>query len=207
MLRRRDLRGVQIDSSLVLPRAELDLDDATDVVRPVVEDVRLRGEVAALDYSERFDGVRPANLRVTAEQIAAAVAALTPEIRAALEEAIRRVRIVHSAQQRVDVTTEVVPGGTVMERWIPVSRVGLYVPGGRAVYPSSVIMNVVVLVPSQSSPRRRRTTTVCRTPRSLPRAAFWASTRSMPWVAHRPSRCSPTAQISLTADVVCRWRW
>ena len=143
MLRRRDLRGVQIDSSLVLPRAELDLDDATDVVRPVVEDVRLRGEAAALDYCERFDGVRPANLRVTADQIAAAVAALTPEIRAALEEAIRRVRIVHSAQQRVDVTTEVVPGGTVMERWIPVSRVGLYVPGGRAVYPSSVIMNVV----------------------------------------------------------------
>jgi histidinol dehydrogenase len=143
MLRRRDLRGVQIDSSLVLPRAELDLDDAIDVVRPVVEDVRQRGEAAALDYCERFDGVRPAALRVTAEQIAAAVAALTPEIRAALEEAIRRVRIVHSAQQRVDVTTEVVPGGTVMERWIPVSRVGLYVPGGRAVYPSSVIMNVV----------------------------------------------------------------
>src|SRR5690606_29295067 len=66
-----------------------------------------------------------------------------PKVRAALEESIRRARLVHRDQRRADVTTTVVPGGTVTERFVPVDRVGLYVPGGRAVYPSSVVMNVV----------------------------------------------------------------
>ena len=66
-----------------------------------------------------------------------------PQVRAALEVAIERVRLVHAAQRRTDVTTQVVPGGTVTERWVPVRRVGLYVPGGLALYPSSVVMNVV----------------------------------------------------------------
>ena len=65
------------------------------------------------------------------------------QVRAALEESIRRARLVHSDQRRVDTETKVVPGGTVSERWVPVDRVGLYVPGGLAVYPSSVVMNVV----------------------------------------------------------------
>jgi histidinol dehydrogenase len=64
-------------------------------------------------------------------------------VRAALEESIRRARLVHADQRRTDTTTRVVPGGTVTERWVPVGRVGLYVPGGLAVYPSSVVMNVV----------------------------------------------------------------
>ncbi|TMZ47500.1 histidinol dehydrogenase, partial [Klebsiella pneumoniae] len=59
------------------------------------------------------------------------------------EESIRRARAVHADQRRADTTTRVVPGGTVTERWVPVGRVGLYAPGGRAVYPSSVVMNVV----------------------------------------------------------------
>jgi histidinol dehydrogenase len=64
-------------------------------------------------------------------------------VRAALEESIRRARLVHREQRRRDVVTQVVPGGSVTERWVPVARVGLYVPGGLAVYPSSVVMNVV----------------------------------------------------------------
>ena len=94
-------------------------------------------------WSERLDGVRPASVRVPQDAIDEALAQLDSDVRAALEESIRRARIVHEDQRRHDFTTEVVPGGQVTERWIPVARVGLYVPGGRAVYPSSVVMNVV----------------------------------------------------------------
>jgi histidinol dehydrogenase len=117
--------------------------DAGQRIRPILDDVRVRGAAAVLDWTEQLDGVRPPSLRVPAEQIQAAVDALDPVVRAALLESIARARKVHADQRRADVTTVVVPGGTVMERWLPVDRVGLYVPGGRAVYPSSVIMNVV----------------------------------------------------------------
>ncbi|MBB1025981.1 histidinol dehydrogenase, partial [Dietzia sp. DQ12-76] len=114
-----------------------------DTVRPVVEAVREHGACAALDYGEKFDRVRPTSVRVPAEVITEAGEALDPDVRAALVEAIRRARIVHSAQRRSDTVTEVAAGGFVTEKWVPVERVGLYVPGGKAVYPSSVIMNVV----------------------------------------------------------------
>lgn len=143
MIRRIDLRGSTADPRTVVPRADLDVNEAITQVQPVVDDVRLRGAEAVLEWTERFDGVRPPTLRVPAEAIAAAVAELDPAVRAGLEESIRRARLVHADQRRVDTETVVVPGGTVMERWLPVDRVGLYVPGGRAVYPSSVVMNVV----------------------------------------------------------------
>lgn len=143
MLRDIDLRGSQADPRSVLPRAALDVEEATQRVRPVIEDVRDRGAAAVVEWTERFDGIRPAHLRVPGWAIDAAVEALDPAVRAALEESIRRARVVHTDQRRVDTTTVVVPGGTVTERWLPVRRVGLYVPGGRAVYPSSVVMNVV----------------------------------------------------------------
>lgn len=143
MLRDIDLRGSQADPRSVLPRAALDVEEATQRVRPVIEDVRERGAAAVVEWTERFDGIRPAHLRVPGWAIDAAVEALDPAVRAALEESIRRARVVHTDQRRVDTTTVVVPGGTVTERWLPVRRVGLYVPGGRAVYPSSVVMNVV----------------------------------------------------------------
>lgn len=92
---------------------------------------------------EKFDGVRIDSIRVPAAAIAAAVEGLDPAVRAALEESIRRARLVHREQRRTTHTTQVVPGGTVTEKWVPVERVGLYVPGGRSVYPSSVVMNVV----------------------------------------------------------------
>jgi len=146
VISRIDLRGRALDArSLreVLPRAELDVEAALSVVRPICDDVRQRGAEALRDLGERFDGVRPGQLRVPAAVLTAALDLLDPAVRAALEETIRRARIVHEDQRRTDTTTQVAPGGTVTERWLPVDRVGLYVPGGVAVYPSSVVMNVV----------------------------------------------------------------
>ncbi|MEU8120070.1 histidinol dehydrogenase [Spirillospora sp. NPDC049024] len=144
MISRIDLRGsLPGDLRSVLPRAELDVEAALDKVRPICEDVRHRGSAAVREYTGKFDGVELERVRVPVEAVHRALAGLDPAVRDALEESIRRARAVHRAQRRTDVTTQVVPGGTVTERWIPVGRVGLYVPGGRAVYPSSVVMNVV----------------------------------------------------------------
>ncbi|MBB5830810.1 histidinol dehydrogenase [Brachybacterium aquaticum] len=140
-LRERTLSAAELVAAL--PRAELDVASAAEAVRPVVEDVAARGAEAVLDASERFDGVRPEQLRVPAEALEKALAELDPAIRAALEESAARVRAVDTAQVRSEERVEVVPGGTVTQRWVPVRRVGLYVPGGRAVLPSSVVMNVV----------------------------------------------------------------
>ena len=137
--RRRTLRELRA----ALPRAEFDVEAALDVVRPICDDVRDRGADALYAASERFDGVRPKRLRVPAEVVAATLERLDPAVRGALEESIRRARIVHADQRRTDTRTLVSPSGTVTERWVPVDRVGLYVPGGLAVYPSSVVMNVV----------------------------------------------------------------
>ncbi|MBP8535251.1 histidinol dehydrogenase [Streptomyces sp. MK37H] len=147
MISRIDLRGAAfpeggIDRDL-LPRAELDVEAALEKVRPICDDVRHRGTAALIDYAHRFDGVTIERVRVPAEALESALAELDPAVRAALEESIRRARLVHRDQRRTDHTTQVVPGGTVTERWVPVERVGLYVPGGRSVYPSSVVMNVV----------------------------------------------------------------
>ncbi|MEU1882315.1 histidinol dehydrogenase [Streptosporangium sp. NPDC020072] len=144
MISRTDLRGsLPRDLRAVLPRAELDVETALEAVRPICEDVHHRGVAAVREFTARFDGVELDSTRVPAEAIARALEDLDPRVRAALEESIRRARLVHHDQRRTDVTTQVVPGGTVTERWVPVERVGLYVPGGRAVYPSSVVMNVV----------------------------------------------------------------
>ncbi|MGN6413536.1 histidinol dehydrogenase [Flexivirga sp.] len=149
MINRLDLRGAalrDLDARALrntLPRAELDVEAALDIVRPICEQVHAGGVAALLDLDEKFDGVRPPTLRVPTAVLETALERLDPALRDALEESIRRARIVHGAQRRTDVTTEVVPGGTVTERHVPVERVGLYVPGGQAVYPSSVVMNVV----------------------------------------------------------------
>jgi histidinol dehydrogenase len=146
MMRMLDLRGgTRKVSKLrdVVPRASIDVESAVETVRPIVEDVRDRGAIAALEWSAKFDGVSPSSIRVPAEVIAASLADLDPQIRTSLEEAIKRVRIVHEHQRRATTEVVVTPGGTVTERWVAVDRVGLYVPGGNAVYPSSVVMNVV----------------------------------------------------------------
>ncbi|QNP62822.1 histidinol dehydrogenase [Streptomyces genisteinicus] len=147
MISRIDLRGDALPEGGalrdLLPRADFDVAAALDKVRPICEDVHHRGDAALIEYAQRFDGVELDRVRVPAAALTRALAELDPEVRAALEESVRRARIVHRAQRRKDHTTQVVPGGTVTEKWIPVDRVGLYAPGGRSVYPSSVIMNVV----------------------------------------------------------------
>jgi histidinol dehydrogenase len=146
VISRIDLRGRALSRRELLdelPRAEVDVEHAGEVVAPILADVRARGAAALRDLAERFDGVRPAHLRVPAAAIAAALAALDPIVREALEETISRVREVHAAQVPADFTVQVAPGAQVRQRWVPVRRVGLYVPGGLAVYPSSVVMNVV----------------------------------------------------------------
>ncbi|MDP9396562.1 MAG: histidinol dehydrogenase [Actinomycetota bacterium] len=143
MISRLDLRGKTADPRDVLPRAELDVETALDTVRPICDDVRERGLSAVLDAGRRLDGVALNTTRVPAGALQQALDDLDPAVRAALEEATRRARAVHEAQRRPDATVTVGPGGTVTERWVPVRRVGLYVPGGLVAYPSSVVMNVV----------------------------------------------------------------
>lgn len=146
MLTRTDLRGrvpAVAELRATLPRAETDVEQVLHQVRPVIDAVRDRGVEAVLEYAERFDSVRPERIRVPAGELSRALDELDPPVRAALEESITRARKVHADQRRTDTTTQVVLGGTVTERWVPVSRVGLYAPGGLAVYPSSVVMNVV----------------------------------------------------------------
>ncbi len=146
MISRIDLRGRRPSRRELLaelPRAELDVEHAAAAVAPILAQVRADGARALRDLSERFDGVRPQHLRVPAAAIEESLAVLEPHVRAALEETIRRVRQVHRAQRPQDLTVDVAPGARVRQRWIPVRRVGLYVPGGLAVYPSSVVMNVV----------------------------------------------------------------
>ncbi|MGW4060623.1 histidinol dehydrogenase [Amycolatopsis sp. NPDC004747] len=146
MLNRTDLRGqvpTAAELRATLPRAEYDVDAALHHVRPVVEAVRDRGVEAVLEYTEKFDKVRPTSVRVPRAALTQALEQLDPAVRAALEESIARARKVHAEQRRTDVTTTVVDGGTVTEKWVPVERVGLYAPGGLAVYPSTVVMNVV----------------------------------------------------------------
>ncbi|MFG3555130.1 histidinol dehydrogenase [Micromonospora sp. NPDC047557] len=143
MLNRIDLRDGLVDPRRLLPRAQLDVSVAVERIKPLVEAVREHGYPAIREASERFDGISPEVLRVPVEAIAEAEGVLDPAVRAALLESIARARRVHDDQRRTDHTTRVVPGGTVTERWLPVDRVGLYVPGGLAMYPSTVVMNVV----------------------------------------------------------------
>ncbi len=146
MISRIDLRGRRLSRRELLaelPRAELDVEHAAAAVAPIIADVRDRGAAALRDLAERFDGVRPEHLRVPADVVQASVDVLDPQVRAALSETITRVRTVHAAQRPQDFTVDVAPGAQVRQRWLPVRRVGLYVPGGLAVYPSSVVMNVV----------------------------------------------------------------
>ena len=140
-LRNRAMSAAQLRAAL--PRGGVDVDTVVPKVRPIVDAVAARGADAALEYGESFDGVRPPQVRVPASELQTALDELSSDIRAALQVAIDRARAVHADQRRTDTTTTLAPGATVTERWVPVERVGLYVPGGNAVYPSSVVMNVV----------------------------------------------------------------
>jgi len=146
MIRRVDLRGSGLAKAgyqKLLPRATLDINQAMKTVEPILARVKNGSISDLLDLSFEFDGVRPPALRVSQRDLDLALSNLDPAVRAALELSIERIRKVHNDQRRKEIKTSVVDGGIVTERWIPVDRVGLYVPGGRAVYPSSVMMNVI----------------------------------------------------------------
>ena len=139
----RDTQPTRIELASLIPRAATDVSVASEAAAALIADVRERGEAALLDQAERFDGVRPDRIRIHADEISAAVRALDPAVRAALEEAIERLTKASKAQLPPAAVTVLGPGAEVIQRWQPVDRVGLYVPGGKAVYPSSVLMNVV----------------------------------------------------------------
>ena len=144
MIRRIDLRGAAVpDYRAVVPRAEFDVEAALDVVRPICDAVRHRGVEAITEFTLRFDRVEQHDIVVPPSATTAALDALDPDVRAGLEESIRRLRATCEAEREQDVTTQVVPGGTVSQMMVPIQRVGLYVPGGIAPLVSSVVMNVV----------------------------------------------------------------
>src|SRR3954453_4336736 len=159
MIRRIDLRGGPVpnegptgaahgagttpDYRTLVPRADFDVEAALHVVRPICDDVRDRGVEAIAEYSAKFDGVEQTDIVVPREALTQALASLDPEVRAGLEESIRRLRITCEAELEQDVVTDPGPGARVTQRLVPVDRGGLYVPGGVAPLVSSVLMNVV----------------------------------------------------------------
>lgn len=146
MLRTIDLRGREHSAAELLaavPRATAARAEALATAAGLVADVAAHGESALREQAARFDGASGHDIRVPASHLDQALAALAPDVRAALEEAIDRVRRASAAQVPRATLTELAPGARVAQRWQPVRRVGLYVPGGKAVYPSSVVMNVV----------------------------------------------------------------
>ncbi len=147
MIRRIDLRGPAraepADYRFALPRAELDVEATLDVVRPICDEVRHRGVEAIREFSAKFDGVEQDDIAVPPSALSAALDELDPDVRAGLEESIRRLRKTCEAELEPEVVTSVVPGGSVTRRMVPVARVGLYVPGGIAPLVSSVVMNAV----------------------------------------------------------------
>jgi len=146
MIRTVDLRGRALSKShynLELPRATLNVAEAMILIQPILDRVKNGTEADLIALAQEFDGVTPARIRVPQQALDKALSELAPATRSALELSISRVKKVHNDQLRSDKTTTVVDGGTVTEKWVPVDRVGLYVPGGRAVYPSSVMMNVI----------------------------------------------------------------
>ncbi|MFS0894049.1 histidinol dehydrogenase [Microbacterium sp. 179-I 3D3 NHS] len=145
-MRTIDLRGRELspaDMLAAIPRAAQARAEALDAAIRIVDDVRDRGEEALREQAERFDGVTGHDLRVPTSHLSDALDELSSDVREALEEAIRRVRVASAAQVPPPQVTQLGPGARITQRWQPVHRVGVYIPGGKAVYPSSVIMNVV----------------------------------------------------------------
>ncbi|WP_196837263.1 histidinol dehydrogenase [Zhihengliuella flava] len=126
-----------------MPRPEQDTSTASAAVEDIIRRVRTEGFAALADLAHRFDGVAQVTTRVAADELQRAADELDPAVRTALEESIARAKTFAEAQRPADATSTFGEGATVTQRWVPVRRVGLYVPGGLAVYPSSVVMNAV----------------------------------------------------------------
>ncbi|SJN19306.1 Histidinol dehydrogenase [Microbacterium esteraromaticum] len=145
-MRTIDLRGQSLapaDMLAAVPRAAQARAEALEAAVRIVDAVRTDGEAALRDQAERFDHVSGHAIRVPAAHIAEAADAVDPAVRAALEEAIARVRQGSAAQVPTGRTTQIGPGARITQRWQPVARAGVYIPGGKAPLSSSVVMNVV----------------------------------------------------------------
>ncbi len=145
-MRRLDLRGRKDsvkDLTELLPRAVNDIEASLKSVLPIIDQVRDLGESALVELAQRFDEIDPRPIRVAKEELDRALGELAAPLREAIETAITRVRLVAEANMPKETSVTLGAGAMVQQRWSPVDSVGLYVPGGKAVYPSSVIMNVV----------------------------------------------------------------
>ena len=146
MMRLVDLRGQRLSKAAytkLIPRAALDVAEAMRLIEPILRRVKNGNESDLIALAKEFDAVAPLSIKVPRAELSKALKELNPAIRSALELSAQRIRKVHNDQVRSETVTKVVDGGSVTEKWVPVDRVGLYVPGGRAVYPSSVMMNVI----------------------------------------------------------------
>ena len=146
LIRFLDLTGQSISADLVereIPRASMDLNSAIEIVRPLVDKIRANGAEAIRQIAKDIDGIDISPIRVSESELQSALQGLDSNLRASLELAIERVRKVSEAAKPSNIETNLADGAKVSQRWQAVDAVGLYVPGGKAVYPSSVIMNVV----------------------------------------------------------------
>ena len=146
MIRIEDLRGVALTAANAhsfVPRVTLGAAEVDATVIDLMAEVKSEGSVALQRHALAFDGVEVHDIRVSVEALKGALSGLEKPVKAALEESIRRVRAASEDAVPQSTTTTYNAGGTVTTRYVPVDRAGVYVPGGKAVYPSSVVMNVV----------------------------------------------------------------
>lgn len=146
MLTREDLRDARADVVARVRDWSASPGTASEVeaaVRRILDAVRTRGDAAVLEYTEKFDGVRPEPLRVPPEECERALTSLDLHVRAALDHAATRIRAYHAAQAETPEVDFDHEGVRVTELTRPVARAGLYVPGGRATYPSTVLMTAI----------------------------------------------------------------
>lgn len=127
----------------LVPRARHAESDVFSVAVELINDVRARGVDALHAQAENFDGGAATQVRVPVAELERAARELDPAVAEVIDIAITRVRAASAAQVPTPIITEVATGAVIEQHWVPVDRVGLYVPGGKAVYPSSVVMNVV----------------------------------------------------------------
>ena len=146
LIRQLDITGKKLtkrEYKELIPRANLSVESAMIKIAPILQRVKAGDEAELIKLATEFDGVTPKSIRVSSDELQKALAALDPAIRKSLELAIDQVRKYHRTQLPTDSSVSVIAGGDIDRTWRAVDRVGLYVPGGIASYPSSVIMNVV----------------------------------------------------------------
>jgi histidinol dehydrogenase len=136
----RDL--TEYDRKVLFDRRQ-SLAEISQAVRTIMRKVRNEGDAALRRYTKRFDGVLLNELQVTPDELSAAQRVIEPAVRTALEKEIRAVRAFHQTHVKIAPPLETAPGVKVWREWRPIERVGLYIPGGRGAYPSSLIMLAV----------------------------------------------------------------